>query len=163
MVAARHLTEWQERTALPDAGWLARNQLAQRIAVSELDWDGVDLDPGVRRLGARIWARRRDLLAELAYAPQADSHGDFHSGQIRAVGEDTVALDWGTYGIAPAGADHAHLALSIVADLSTVVPDPGRPGYRITLLLTGASRAHWMASRGIALPPGYTDLLSAFV
>lgn len=108
----------------------------------------------------RIWARRRDLLDDLESAPQVVSHGDFHLGQLSAAGESTIALDWGTFGIAPAGADHAHLALSAVADLYADLPPAARPGYRVTLMLTGASRAHWMACRGITAPHGYVDLVT---
>jgi hypothetical protein len=157
--AAARLTEWQARTPIPDAAWLARDQLAQRIAVSVLDWAAAGLDPAL----ARIWARRHELLGQIADAPTVVSHGDFHGGQIRAVGEDTVVLDWGTFGVAPAGADHAHLALSAVADLSAALPGPAKPGYRVTLLLTGASRAHWMAAHGVPIPPGYVDLISSLV
>jgi hypothetical protein len=158
-IAAERLTEWQARTPVPDRRWLARNQLAQRIAVSDLDWTAAGLDKKL----AGIWARRHALLDDLAGVPTVVSHGDFHCGQIKSAGEGTVVLDWGTFGTAPAGTDHAHLALSVVADLSDRLPDPAKPGYRTTLLLTGASRAHWMATRGIPLPDGYADLLSSMV
>lgn len=156
--ASARLADWQARTPIPDTPWLARDQLAQRIAVSDLDLSAVDLGPALQR----IWARRHDLLAGLAYATPAVSHGDFHLGQLSAAGESTVALDWGTFGIAAAGADHAHLALSAVTDLYADLEPRARPGYRATLALTGASRAHWMAMRGIALPDGYRDLVTAY-
>ena len=158
-IAAEHLTEWQARTPVPDTRWLARDQLAQRIAVYDLDWTAAGLDKKL----AGIWANRHTLLDELAGLPTVASHGDFHCGQIRSVGEGTVVLDWATFGVAPAGSDHAHLALSAVADLGDRLPGPAKPGYRTTLLLTGASRAHWMAARGIPLPDGYADLLSSMV
>jgi len=34
-----------------------------------------------------------------------------------------------------------------------------RAGYATTVALTGASRVHWMLSRGVAVPPGYTDFV----
>lgn len=102
--ASQRLTAWQARTPIPDVPWLAAGQLAQRIAVTDLDWSAVDLDPALER----IWARRHDLLAGLAAAPKAVSHGDFHLGQLSAAGESTIVVDWATFGIAAAGADHAH-------------------------------------------------------
>ncbi|WP_155368541.1 hypothetical protein [Catellatospora vulcania] len=43
--AARQLADWQTRTPVPDVSWLAGHQLAQRIAVTELDWTAVDAPP----------------------------------------------------------------------------------------------------------------------
>jgi hypothetical protein len=163
-VAARRLGAWHARAEIPDVPWLAGDQLAQRLAVSDLDWAAVDADP---RLAA-IWASRHDLLAALAPVPRVLSHGDFHIGHLIAAGESTVVLDWATLGVSPVGADLAHLALSTLDDL---VPDylsglDGRfepeavlAGYGATLALTGASRTHWMLSRGVPVPPGYVDFV----
>jgi hypothetical protein len=165
-VAAHRLGAWQAGAAVPDRPWLAGHQLAQRVAVTDLDWSAVDADP---RLAA-IWSRRRELLAGLRAVPDVLSHGDFHSGQLTAIDGDTVVLDWATLGVSPVGADLAHLALSTLADLvadylagldGRFGADAVRLGYRTTVALTGASRVHWMLSRGIPVPAGYVDFVVA--
>jgi hypothetical protein len=171
-VAATRLGVWQATAAIPPVGWLAGDQLAQRIAVSALDWSHVDTDIRL----ARIWAHRHDLLDALTPVPRVLSHGDFHAGQLRAVADTTIVLDWSTFGTAPAGADLAHLVLSTVdsheADslealytayldgLGSAVAAPlVRTGYRITVTLTGTSRVHWMLTNGVPVPDGYVDLI----
>lgn len=162
LVAARRLGAWQAGTPIPDVAWLAGHQLAQRIAVSSLDWTAVDAPAGPRE----IWGRRADLLAELDDVPAVISHGDFHISHLIAGPEVTTVLDWGTLGAGPAGADLAHLALSVdpetplldayLAGLGDAVdPRLVRRGYRVTRALVAASRVHWMLSRGIAIPPAY--------
>jgi hypothetical protein len=163
--AARRLGAWQASAPIPEVPWLARHQLAQRIAASRLDWNDVDLDPRTEAL----WARRHELLAGLANVPRVLSHGDFSIGNlIASTPATTTVLDWATLGTAPVGADLASLALSALRDL---LPDyltglDGRHdptavdlGYRTTLALTGASRLHWMRSRGVPVPPGYEQFV----
>jgi Phosphotransferase enzyme family len=163
-VAARRLGAWQAATAVPDVPWLAGHQLAQRIAVSWLDWSAVrapDTD-GLRVL----WDRRQELLGALDPVPVVVCHGDFHVGNLIAGDQVTTVLDWGTLGVGPVGADLAHLALSTLKDpLDAYLAglggrfDPGlvRLGYQVTLALTAASRVHWMLTRGMPVPPGYVD------
>jgi Phosphotransferase enzyme family len=170
-IAARRLGAWQAATATPDAAWLARDQLRQRVEASDLDWRQVSADP---RLAA-IWARRAELLGALDRVPRVLVHGDFSAGNLIAADErTTVVLDWATLGTGPVGADLASLALSAEADAAG---DPlpaylagldGRfaradveLGYRATLALTGASRVHWMLSRGTQPPPGYVEFVAA--
>jgi aminoglycoside phosphotransferase (APT) family kinase protein len=163
-VAAARLAAWQAATAVFDRPWRAGNQLAQRLAVTELSWDGVDVD---HRL-AVIWQRRRELLSIVESLPVVISHGDFHAGNLIADGERTVALDWAAFGAAPVGADLAHLALSVADDVSVAYLsgldgrfDPAAVllGYRVTLALTGVSRIHWMVSNGVPVPAGYQEFV----
>ncbi|MEU8076271.1 phosphotransferase [Catellatospora citrea] len=164
--AVHRLAHWQSRTELPDVPWLAGHQLAQRIAVSELDWTAVDALPQA----AAIWSRRHELLAELDAVPPVLSHGDFHRDQVVAGGDRTVVLDWGTLGVAPAGADVAHLALStldgslvdgyLAAAGTRLDQGAVRRGYRLTLVLTAVSRLHWMLTRDIPPPKGYLAFLT---
>jgi aminoglycoside phosphotransferase (APT) family kinase protein len=144
--------------------WLAGHQLAQRIAVSSLDWSVVaapDTD-GLREL----WDRREELLAALDPVPVVVCHGDFHVGNLIAGDGVTTVLDWGTLGVGPVGADLAHLALSTLEDPldaylaglgSRFEPGLVRLGYQVTLALTAASRVHWMLTQGMPVPPGYVD------
>jgi hypothetical protein len=159
-VAAERLGAWQANTDVPDVPWLAGHQLAQRIAVTDLDWAAVDADPAL----PEIWSRRDDLLDALGAVPNVLSHGDFHPGNLVAAGADTIVLDWGTFGIAPVGADLAHLALGTRRDqLPGYVKGAGGRfaigdvllGYRVTLALTGVSRLHRMLSTGVPLPADY--------
>lgn len=163
-VAARRLGRWQAETAVPDVPWLAGHQLAQRIAVSDLDFRAVDVDP---RLVA-VWERREALLAELAAVPDVLSHGDFNVGNLVAAGDRTVVLDWATFGVSPVGADLAHLALSTLEDvLGDHLAGLGgrfdeavvRVGYGVTAGLTGASRMHWMRAKGVPVPDGYQEFV----
>lgn len=160
-LAAERLAIWQSRTDIPDVPWLAGHQLAQRVAAKELDWSAVDADPAL----AAIWARRDDLLDALGAVPNVLSHGDFHPGHLIAAGPDTtMVLDWGSCGVAPVGADLAHLALGTLRDqLPFYLKGSGGRfaigdvilGYRVTLALTGVSRIHWMLSKGVPLPADY--------
>jgi hypothetical protein len=154
--AAYRLGIWQAQATIPDVPWLAGHQLAQRIAVTDLHWTAAD-DP---RLPA-VWARRHELLDELASVPRVLSHGDFHIGQLSDDGDTTVVLDWGTVGSAPAGADAAHLALSTLTDVDDAYREahPHSGGYHATLLLTGVSRLHWMVTNGVAVPDGYAEFV----
>ncbi|WP_426509957.1 phosphotransferase [Dactylosporangium sp. McL0621] len=165
-VAARRLARWQSAAPVPDRPWLAGDQLVQRLAVTDLDWRAVRADP---RLAA-LWARRGELLAVRAAVPRVLSHGDFHLGQLRAVGDTTVVLDWATLGLGPVGADLAQLALSTLRDPvpdylsgSRFAPAAVRTGYATTLALTGASRVHWMLSAGVPVPAGYQEFVVAQV
>ena len=162
--AAMHLAEWQSRSAVPDLPWLTHNQLEQRVSVTTLDWRSVEADPRV----VDLWNRRESLLQRLANLQRVLSHGDYSHGNLLARGDETVALDWGTLGIAPVGSDLAYLALAELADplphfLETAQdhwpPQDVVLGFQATLALVGSSRAHWMLSRGTPLPEGYVDFL----
>lgn len=166
--AAQRLGAWQAHTPMPDVPWLSGHQLAQRVAVSSLDWTAVEAPAGLRE----IWNRRHDLLAALESVPFVISHGDFHARNLIASGETTTVLDWATLGKAPLGADLAHLALSTGEDLLGAYlaglgngfdPEPVLRGYHTTVVLTAASRAHWMLARGIAVPPDYLSAAAAGV
>jgi hypothetical protein len=164
-VAARRLGAWQATTAVPDVPWLATDQLGQRVRVTSLDWTAMDVPDSL----PRIWDRRDELLGMLAAVPVVVCHGDFHVGNLLAGDDVTTVLDWGTFGAGPVGADLAHLALSTLDDhLDAYLaglggrydPELVRLGYEVTLTLTGASRVHWMLSRGVPIPPGYVDLIT---
>jgi hypothetical protein len=161
--AAVHLAGWQitYREEL-DRPWLARDQLGQRLAVTDLDWSTVDADPRV----VRLWSRRQDLCDALSRVPLVRSHGDYGIGNLVARNGDTVALDWATFGWEPVGFDLAHLALSTGRDptgpylAATSLPAPVvRRGFLAAIQLIGASRLHWMLSRGQPVPDRYVDLI----
>lgn len=162
--AAKHLADWQSRTPVPDLPWLTQDQLGQRIQVSNLNWHEVEADQRV----VTLWNRRDELLRRLAKLPRVLSHGDYSLGNLIARGHETIALDWGTLGIAPVGSDLAHLALSASADPTSYFLESAQDlwpeqdvitGFQTTLALVGASRTHWMLSRGVPIPEWYIDFL----
>jgi hypothetical protein len=164
--AAHHLGRWQVTAKPPSVPWLCGHQLEQRIAVTDLDWSGTEGD----RRAVDIWEARNALLDELGRAPRVLSHGDYSLGNLISDGDDTVAIDWGTVGIAPAGADLAHLALSSLTDplpAYLAASRNGPPaddvllGYQTTMALTGASRLHWMLNSQADVPHHYVDFLWA--
>jgi hypothetical protein len=161
-LAARRLGAWHATAELPKVGWLARDQLVQRLAVTELDWSAVDAD----WRAVAIWEARSRLLDRLDGVTRVLSHGDFGTGNLVHCGGDTVVLDWGTLGSAAVGSDLAYLALSTLTDLSadyrgglgqSGTADAAMIGYRATLSLVGTSRLHWMLITGNRVPPGYLD------
>ena len=168
-VAARRLGEWQAGASVPSERWLTRHQLAQRVAVTCLDWDDVDAD---ERL-VRVWERREELLTELESLPITIVHGDYSAGNIVALdGNTTVAIDWATFGVGPVGADLASLTLSTGAWLldehlagldGAHEPSAVRRGYEIALALSHASRAHWALSRQLSVDPALTELVLAHI
>ena len=162
--AAAHLAGWQSGAQIPDLPWLTRDQLGQRLSVTTLDWRQVDADPRV----VELWNRRDTLLSQLSTLPRVLSHGDYALANMIARGQETVALDWGTLGVAAVGSDLAHLALSAGVDPTPYFLEAsfGRwstqdvvDGFRATLALVGASRTHWMLSKGVPLPGWYVDFL----
>lgn len=163
--AAYDLGRWHCLRSTRPEPWFARHQLAQRLAVTTLDWDSVDVDSRL----PQIWDARHDYLNALAAIPSGIAHGDFSSGNLRTDGTATVVLDWATYGISPVGTDLAHLALATLDDslarhYRAALQGRYRAadvdlGYRTTLTLVGTSRAHWMTARSIPLPPSYVDFI----
>lgn len=163
--AAMRLADWQSGTPVPDLPWLTRDQLGQRVHATILNWHEVDAD----RRSAALWDRRDELLRRLASLPSVLSHGDYSLlGNLIARGHETVALDWGTLGLAPVGSDLAHLALSASADPTPYFLEAARGrwpeqdvlnGFQATLALVGSSRTHWMLSRGLPVPEWYVDFL----
>lgn len=163
-VAAARLGAWHASSRIPNLGWLTTDQLAQRVAVSDLDWSNVDAD----WRATRLWETGSELLDRLGELPRVLSHGDFNVGNIAQCGDDTVAFDWATFGVAPVGADLAHLALSTLTDLSTEYlsglggrypASAALLGYQATMALVGSSRVHWMLAGGHQVPVGYIDFI----
>jgi hypothetical protein len=198
LLAARHLGAfggaYLDRP--PTAPWLGHGYLRQRVEraadrlplfedddVWRRDRLGGHFDPS---LGARlrdVWARRWDVLDQLDALPRTLCHGDSHRGNLFAsesgTGTDqperTVAIDWGTMGIGPVGADLAELALSraiggelrapggadfgerLFEHYAAGLRDAGRSGdvaaartgYAATAALAGTSRLHWTLERAL--------------
>jgi len=163
--AAEHLAGWQiDCDDSLDRPWLATDQLGRRLDASRLDWSRLDADPRV----VRLWDRRHGLLERLARLPRVLSHGDYSIGNLIDGGSETIALDWATVGWEPLGFDLAHLALStgedptrafVQAAPSSRSPELVNVGFGASAAIIGASRVHWMLSRGIDIPPWYVDFI----
>ena len=106
--AALELGRWHHRDHSGRQPWHVHDQLAQRLAVSDLDWSAVAIAPGL----ATIWNERQALMAGLDTLPQGITHGDFSLGNLRVDDGGVVAIDWATLGVSPVGFDLAHLALA---------------------------------------------------
>jgi hypothetical protein len=162
--AAGDLARWQTAfDPMADRPWMATDQLGRRLAVSHLDWSSIDADSRV----VELWERRSEWMEQIRRVPVVRSHGDYTLGNLLSVGEDTVALDWATFGWEPLGFDLAHLALSSGADPTfaylaaqrNASPVSLATGFRACLAVIGSSRVHWMLSRGMSLPTWYADFL----
>jgi hypothetical protein len=196
LLAARHLGAFNGayaagRRPLPVVPWLGRGYLRQRVEggseslplfETEAAFDHPLLrghfDPGTAGRLSRLWARRRVLLDALDRVQPTLCHGDCHQGNLFAPPvsdgvERTVAVDWGTAGIGPLGADLAELALSRAVAGELLAPggagfgdrlcghylrglrdagwagesETARLGYAATAALAGASRLHWTLER----------------
>jgi len=132
LLAARHLGAFGGAFLgkPPEVPWMGRGYLRQRVERASdrltlfedvATWQHERLrghfDPAMGERLRAVWARRGDLLDALDALPQTLCHGDCHRGNLIAAGatgerERTVAVDWGTAGAGPVGADLAELALS---------------------------------------------------
>ena len=166
--AAEALARWQvPYDEALDRPWLSVDQLGRRLAVSSLDWGSVQADPRM----VELWNSAGRLYERLAEVPRVLSHGDYSLGNLVDTGRDTVALDWATVGWEPVGFDLAHLALSCGEDptaayleeppVSELDPELVVLGFTTTVAVVGASRVHWMLSRGIEVPEWYVDFVWA--
>lgn len=158
---ARALGEFAAAT-LPESGWLARRQLSDRMArVAERGgWRTLEQTaaaPVVREL----WALHPELLDDLARLPQVPQHGDPTRRNLRGRdGGRVLALDWGSLGTGPVGADLGLLLLSGAEELDplldaycdalpdgTAQRDEVACGARVSAVLTGFSRAERALAR----------------
>lgn len=155
-------------TTLPDHPWLARNQLSDRLARIERRGGWTTLArTTVADVADRLWQRRRIHLASLAELPQVLQHGDpVPANLLSRSGEHAVAIDWGTLGSGPVGADLGYLVLSAKEDFAVLAeayadglpvgiacPEEVVLGARINAVYTAVSRAEWALAR-VADGPG---------
>lgn len=108
-----------------------------------------------------LWQRRGSMLDRLDRLPQVPQHGDPTAANLPGrVGDDAVAIDWGTLGIGPVGGDLGYLSLSAreefdplldayllglpegVAEIGEVVL-----GAQVVAVYTALTRAEWALAR----------------
>jgi hypothetical protein len=142
--------------------WLAVGQLRDRLRQVERrgGW------PTLARTTAadvanRLWSRRETLLRELDALPQVPQHGDPAAQNLPGRrGDDVIAIDWGTLGLGPVGADLGLFLQNAREDAEPLLDAYllGLPvglatgeevalGMRVSAAYTALSRAEWALAR----------------
>jgi hypothetical protein len=155
------------RADLGDRGWLARDQLAERLARTERrgGWRTLERTT-VADVADRLWNRRGHFLEAVRSLPQLPQHGDPVPGNLPGRDGDVVlAVDWSTVGTGPVGGDLGYWSLQAREDFEVllaayaeglpqgVTVDDARLGAQVTAVYTAFSRAEWALAR-VAGGPG---------
>ncbi|MBC9731703.1 phosphotransferase [Nocardioides marmotae] len=141
---------------------LARDQLRSRMLRVEHrgGWPTLARTT-VADVADHLWRRRTTLLAELDALPQVAQHGDPTPANLPGrEGDDVLAIDWGTLGHGPVGADLGYYSLLAREELDPLVdayllglpdglatPDQVRHAARVTAVLTALNGAEWALAR----------------
>jgi Ser/Thr protein kinase RdoA (MazF antagonist) len=147
---------------LGDHPWLALGQLRDRMARAERrgGWPTLARTT-VADVADHLWRRRAGLLDELDALPQVIQHGDPSPTNLPGRdGYDVVAIDWGSLGRGPVGADLGLFMLSAREEFEPLLDayllglpeglasrDQAAHGARVAAVLTALSRAEWALSR----------------
>ncbi len=147
---------------LAAAPWLARNQLRDRLARVERSggWQTLARTT-VADVADHLWNRRVELLAAVDALVQVPQHGDaVPANLLGRDGDDLLAIDWGTLGTGPVGADLGYFALSAREELEPLIDayllgmpdglatrDEVTLGARVTAVYTVLNRAEWALAR----------------
>jgi hypothetical protein len=142
--------------------WLAQDQLRDRMRRVERHGGWRTLArTSVADVAAHLWERRGALLAQLDAIAQVPQHGDPVPGNLPGrLGDDVIAVDWGTLGRGPVGADVGYFMLSAREEFEPLLeaylmglPDgvataaEATHGARVTGVLTVLNRAEWALAR----------------
>jgi len=160
--------------ALGDATWLDRDQLRARLARVERagGWRTLARTP-VADVADHLWRHRAERLDDLDTLPLVAQHGDPTGPNLPGrLGDDVVAIDWGSLGHGPVGGDLGYYALSAKEELEPLLAayvaalPPGLAseeqatlGARLTAVYTALSRAEWALAR---VAPGEGALAGKF-
>ena len=147
---------------LAAAPWLARNQLRDRMERVERrgGWPTLARTT-VADVAHHLWERRAELLAAADALVQVPQHGDVVPANLPGrEGDDVLAIDWGTLGTGPVGADLGYYALAAREELEPLLdayllglPDGLATreevtlGARVTAVYTVLNRAEWALAR----------------
>ncbi|WP_370289527.1 phosphotransferase [Nocardioides sp.] len=115
----------------------------------------------VADLAEHLWSRRAAMLRRLEALPQVAQHGDPTAQNLPGrLGDDVLAIDWGTLGTGPVGADLGYLSLSSREEFEPLLdaylmglPDGTASmeevllGARVAAVYTAMSRAEWALAR----------------
>lgn len=149
-------------TAEIEAPWLAHGQLRDRMSRVERNgaWRTLARTT-LADVADRLWSRRNGLLDRLDALPQVAQHGDATPANLRGRdGEDLLAIDWGSLGTGPVGADVGYFALSAREQMTPLVDahllgladgvatrSEVELGARVTAVYTAFNRAEWALAR----------------
>ncbi|QCX27502.1 phosphotransferase family protein [Nocardioides jishulii] len=157
---ARSLGRFADAT-VDDVPWLARNQLGTRLGLVARrgGWTTLARTP-VADVADLLWRHRTRHLERLASHRQVVQHGDpVPANLLGREGDDVVAIDWSSLGIAPAGADLGYLALSVGEEFDPLLDayvgglGPGhdaeevRLAAQVTAVYTVLTRVDWALAR----------------
>ena len=145
------------RSDLEPRPWWCRNLLADRLAHAERrgGWPTLARTT-VADLADVIWSRRHGFLERFAALPQVPSHGDPAAANLLApISDDVLAVDWGTIGLAPVGADLGYYSLTTRESFDVLLDAYGAGGQseeaaygaRVMAVFTAFSRAEWALAR----------------
>ncbi|MBS41941.1 MAG: phosphotransferase [Nocardioides sp.] len=148
---------------LPRPQFLARDLLRDRLARTARTAGGW---PTLARTSAAdvasaLWARREEFLDRLDALPPVPQHGDpTHQNVPGRLGDEALAVDWGTLGHGPVGGDLGYLALGTREEFDPLLEaylmglpdgvahlDDVLLGARVTAVYTAMSRAEWALAR----------------
>jgi hypothetical protein len=147
---------------LGEHAWLARDQLRDRLGRTERGggWSTLARTT-VADVADHLWRRREALLADLDALPQVSQHGDPAPANLPGRdGDEVLAIDWGSLGRGPVGADLGLYMLGAREEFEPLLdayllglPDgvasreQAAHGARVTAVLTALSRAEWALAR----------------
>lgn len=115
----------------------------------------------VADVAEHLWTRREVMLTALDALPQVPQHGDPTGSNLPGrEGDDALAIDWGTLGHGPVGADLGYLSLSAREEFEPLLDAylMGLPGgsdlrddvvlaAQVSAVYTALSRAEWALAR----------------
>jgi len=149
-------------TEVTDPGWLARDQLRDRLRRTERrgGWRTLSRTT-VADVAEHFWSRREVYLGRLDELPQVLQHGDPTPANLPGrEGDDVVAIDWACLGTGPVGADLGYYLLSAREDYEPLrdayllgLPDGAATveqvdlGARVTAVFHALTRADWALAR----------------
>ena len=147
---------------LGDRPWLAQDQLRDRVdrVARRGGWTTLARTTAAD-VADHLWGRREHFLDALDRVPQVPQHGDPVPANLPGrEGDDVVAIDWGTLGHGPVGADLGYYVLSAREDFEPLLdayllglPEgvAGREevtlAARVTAVFTVLTRADWALAR----------------
>lgn len=147
---------------LGDHPWLARDQLRDRLdrVARRGGWTTLARTTAAD-VADHLWNRRGSFLDALDQVTQVPQHGDPVPANLPGrEGDDVVAIDWGTLGHGPVGADLGYYVLAAREDFEPLFDayllglpdgladrDEAALAARVTAVFTVLTRADWALAR----------------
>ncbi len=150
---------------LPRPVFLSRRLMRDRIARVAFRGGWPTLErTSVADVAEHLWRHRGTMLDLLDGLPQVPQHGDpTDRNLLGREGDDAIAIDWGTLGTGPVGADLGYLSLSAREEFEPLLDayllglpagladrDAVVLGAQVVSVYTALSRAEWALARAAA-------------